>query len=173
MTDYTFRQLNIDELDAAYSILEEVTNWLLARGVRQWMQPLPFETYRQRQRQGENFGLFVDGDLAAVVSLLDDRPAYWDAYLPETPFKWLATIASSRRYKGQSLGQLIIEEAERLLSESGVEEIYLDCIYGDGILPKYYDLLGFEQIARADLEFAFGTFDSVLMRKVLGATVVS
>ena len=167
MTKYDFRPLRQDELDAAYAIIEEVTQWLLNQGVRQWLQPLPYETYRQRQQQGENFGLFADGDLAAVVSLLNDRPSYWEAHLPKTPFKWLATLASARRYKGQNLGQLVIERAEEYLARKGFEQVYLDCIYGNGILPKYYVLLGFEQVARADLAFPFGTFDSVLMRKQL------
>ena len=67
--------MTLDELDPAYAILEEVTRWLLDQGVRQWLQPLPYESLRQRQQQGANFGLFADGELAAVVSLLDDRPA--------------------------------------------------------------------------------------------------
>ncbi len=167
MTQYDFRPLKLSELDAAYAILEEVTQWLLNQGVRQWLQPLPYETYRERQQRGDNFGLFADGDLAAVVSLLDDRPGYWEAHLPKTRFKWLATLASARRYKGQNLGQLVIEQAEEYLANAGFKQIYLDCIYGNGTLPKYYVLLGFEQVARADLTFPFGTFDSVLMRKHL------
>lgn len=169
MTKYEFRSLRLDEVDNAYAIIEEVTRWLLDQGVRQWLQPLPYEIYRQRQQQGNNFGLFADGELAAVVSLLDDRPSYWDTYLPKARFKWLATLASSRRYKGQNLGQLVIERAEEYLAEAGFKQVYLDCIYGNGILPKYYVLLGFEQVARADIDFPQGTFDSVLMRKRLNA----
>ncbi len=157
MTKYDFRVLRLDELDAAYAILEEVTQWLLDQGVRQWLQPLPYEVYRQRQQHGDNFGLFADGDLAAVVSLLDDRPGYWEAHLPKTRFKWLATLASARRYKGQDLGQLVIERSEEYLTNAGFKQVYLDCIYGSGMLPKYYVLLGFEQVAREKITFPHGT----------------
>ncbi len=173
MTAYAFRPLEISELDDAYAIIEEVTRWLLRKRVRQWLEPLPYELYRERQQRGDNFGLLIDGKLAAVVSLLDDRPAYWDDYLPETGFKWLTTLASSRRYKGQGLGQIVIEKAGQYLTHAGIDEIYLDCVYGEGILPQYYDLLGFDQLARKEIEFPHGILDSMLMRKLLGGTMAS
>jgi predicted N-acetyltransferase YhbS len=167
VTDYQFRRLLPEEFDAAMGIIVEVTDWLLSKGIRQWLQPIPAEIYQTRQEQGENYGLFADDELAAVVSLLDYRPPYWEEYLPETPYKWLATLASSRRFKGQGLGELTIGKAELFLADEGYEEIYLDCFYGQGVLPQFYGALGYEQIARRDLEFPFGVFDSVLMKKSL------
>jgi len=167
VTDYLFRRLQPEEFDAARAIIVEVTEWLLSKGIRQWLQPLPAEIYRARHDQGENYGLFVEGELAAVVSLLDYHPLYWSEFLPETPFKWVATLASSRRYKGQSLGEVTLIKAEEFLADEGVEEIYLDCFYGQGVLTEFYAALGYDQIARRQLNFPAGTFDSVLMRKAL------
>ena len=80
-----------------------MTEWLLSKGIRQWLQPFPLEIYRERQEQGENYGLFVDDELAAVVSLIDYRPDYWEEYLPETPLQVAGdagVVAAS--FKGQS-----------------------------------------------------------------------
>ena len=170
MPTYIFRRLHDDEVDAGLAIITEVTEWLASKGVRQWVAPLPREIYIQRQEQGENYGLLVDGELAAVVSLMDFRPDYWSDYLPKAPYKWMATLASSRRFKGQRLGELAISEAEHFLSVDGVPAIYLDCVYGQGTLPEFYTWLGYQAVARKDLEFPWGTFDSMLMRKTLNRT---
>jgi ribosomal protein S18 acetylase RimI-like enzyme len=164
---YSFRRLRPNEFDAAYEILSEVSEWLLKKGIRQWGAPLPREMYAQRQAQGENYGLFVDGELAAVVSLLSQRPEYWLHDIPEGNFKWLATLASARKFSGHKLGELAMSEAEHFLAQEGLADIYLDCVYNDGTLPRFYASLGYKEIARKDLVFAWGTYDSVLMRKRL------
>lgn len=164
---YSFRRLRATEFDAAYDILTEVSEWLLKKGIRQWAAPLPREIYAQRQAQGENYGLFVDGELAAVVSLLSERPAYWTDEIPDDNFKWLATLASARKFSGHKLGELAMSEAEHFLAQEGIGDIWLDCVYNDGTLPRFYASMGYKEAARKALSFAWGTFDSVLMRKRL------
>ncbi len=63
MTRYSFRRLKADEFESAYAILAEVTAWLLSKGVRQWLQTFPREMYAERHTRGENYGLFVHGEL--------------------------------------------------------------------------------------------------------------
>ena len=167
MPTYLFRRLQDEELDTAYGIIVEVTDWLLNQGVRQWLQPIRYEAYAARQQNGENYGLFVDDELAAVVSLMDARPEYWSEELPTTPYKWMATLASARKFKGQKLGELTLSEAEQFLATESIPALYLDCIYGTGTLPQFYDSLGYRQVARKDIDFPHGTLDSVLMRKRL------
>lgn len=170
MTSYSFRRLRDAELDSAYAILMEVTAWLASKGIRQWHQTFPREMYEARQARGENYGLLVDGELAAVVSLLEERPEYWSDVLPETDFKWLATLAAARKFSGQKLGELAMSEAEHFLAQEGLSEIYLDCVYANGTLPKFYTSLGYKEVARRDLAFEWGTFDCVLMCKRLNVT---
>lgn len=167
MPNYLFRRLHDDELEIGYFIIVEMTEWLLNRGIRQWLQPFPPELYVERQDKGENYGLFVDDELAAVVSLIDTRPEYWAEHLPKTRFKWLATLASARKFKGHKLGELTMSESEQFLASEGLPAIYLDCIYGRGVLPQFYTSLGYYQVARKDVAFPNGSFDSVLMCKRL------
>lgn len=167
MPNYSFRRLRSAEFENAYAIVSEVTAWLADRGIRQWHAPLPRPLYEQRHAQGENYGLFVDGELAAVVSLLTERPEYWAEALPESNLRWLATLASARKFSGQKLGELAMSEAENFMAQEGVPELYLDCVYGSGKLPQFYASLGYKEVARKDLVFEWGTFDSVLMTKRL------
>lgn len=167
MSSYRFRRLKDEDFAAAYAIVVEVADWLQSRGIRQAQPPLPREVYAQRQARGENFGLFVGSELAAVVSLMEHRPDYWAEHLPSTPYKWLATLASARKFKGQKLGEVAIGEAEHYLILDGIPLLYLDCAFGSGALPDFYVFLGYETVARKDLTFPGGQVDSVLLRKRL------
>ena len=69
--------------------------------------------------------------------------------------------------QGAEFRAVVIERAEEYLAEAGFKQVYLDCLYGNGILPKYYMLLGFEQVRAGGLTFPGGKLDSVLMRKRL------
>lgn len=169
MPNYSFRRLRSTDFERAYEIVTEVTAWLKSKGIRQWHAPLPREYYEKRHDRGENYGLFVDGELAAVVSLLAERPDYWADVLPEGNFRWLATLAAGRKYSGQKLGELAMSEAEHFLAQEGIAEIYLDCVYNTGKLPQFYASLGYREVLRKDHVFQWGTFDSVLMTKRLNA----
>lgn len=168
MTEITFAQLPETEFAAAVAILVEVTEWLLSKGIQQWLQPLPEAIYRQRQDAGENYALYVDGTLAAVVSLMTYRPIYWAEYLPETPFIWLGTLAVARRFAGQNLGEVTVKravEAVRQRLQPGESTfIYMDCLYGTGFLPAFYTRLGFETLTRQLLQSPVQAYDGVLMR---------
>lgn len=167
MPGYSFRRLRDAEFESAYAILSEVTQWLANKGIRQWHATLPRDLYEARHARGENYGLLVDGEMAAVVSLLEERPDYWAEHLPESNFKWLATLAAARKFSGQKLGELTMSEAEHFLAREGLGEIFLDCVYGNGALPNFYTSLGYREMARKDLVFDWGTFDSVLLGKRL------
>jgi predicted N-acetyltransferase YhbS len=124
------------------------------------------ETYQKRQENGQNFGLFVDGRLAVVLSLLTLTRTVWSDIIGEKPAIWLSTLATGRDFHGRRLGRGAVMRAVELVKQQGARELYLDCLFGDcGVLPNYYRSLGFEQIARANRNYPLGTFDAVLMRK--------
>lgn len=60
-----------------------------------------------------------------------------------------------------------IQEAAAFLQDKGAEELYVDCVQGNGFLRNYYESLGFELVSRKDIEYPVGIFDMVLMRKAL------
>jgi ribosomal protein S18 acetylase RimI-like enzyme len=168
MQTIMFRKLVPAEFEAAYMIVREVALWLQQRDLPTWL--VPHDIYQRRHLHGENYGLFVDNELRAVVTLATYRPGSWAEYLPETEFIWLATLASRRQYIGQNLGRLLLAHAEAFLQQQGIPSIYLDCYYSRGLLPHYYEQAGYHWIARQDLIFEDGSaHDSVLMYKIVAS----
>ena len=147
------------------AIIVEVTEWLLSKGMRQWLRRSRAKSTRSGRNSGENYGLLVDGELAAVVSLIDFRPDYWAEYLPEDAVQMAGdagVLARIQRAEARRTGD---ERSRAISRRRGLPAIYLDCVYGQGVLPEFYAALGYDQVARKELDFPAGTFDSVLMRK--------
>jgi predicted N-acetyltransferase YhbS len=163
----TFRRLAPAEIDSAYSIVCGATNWLLGNGIQQWLKPYPAHLYSKRHENGQNYGLLVGDELAVVVSLIASKPVEWCEVLPESDVMWLATLASSPRFKGQNLGGLTLDNAESYLRQQGNTQVWLDCFYGQGFLPQYYETHGYQPVARKLLDSPHGPYDSMLMMKTL------
>ena len=165
-TQFVFRKLLPDEFQDAYAIVCQTSDWLKSKGYQHWL--VPAQAYRQRHAAGENYGLWMSGLLVAVVSLGRGGPRAWQEYLPSTEFVWLGTLSTAIEFKGRNLGMLTLNKAEALLRQQGVNDVYLDCYYDTGFLPRYYESAGYEWVARKGLVFADGSVhDSVLMYKEL------
>ncbi len=145
----TFAQLTEPHFDTAYGVVVAATDWLNANGIRQWDEPIPEPTYRERHKAGLNYGLFVDGVLTTVLTLKDEAPGYWAAVRDfHPPFAWLSTLAVDRAYAGQGLANAALTAAENHLAANGVERIYLDCI--EGFLPGFYTAAGYTLLERRE-----------------------
>jgi GNAT superfamily N-acetyltransferase len=161
-----FRQLSLNELDLGYSVYLSAFEWLKAQGIRQWLVPLPRSVYEARQARGENYGLFVDDQLAVIVSLGPGTPAGWADVLTEPQTWWVHTLAAGPDHRGRGLGARTLQRATAHLQERGLPEVYLDCLAG--VLPAYYARLGFAQLGAKDITYPSGnTFPMVLMKKDL------
>ncbi len=145
----TFAQLTEPHFGTAYGIVVAATNWLNANGIRQWDQPLPEVTYRERHAAGLNYGLFVDDQLTTVLTLKGEVPGYWAAVREfRPPFAWLSTLAVDRAHAGKGLANAALAAAEHHLASEGVQSIYLDCV--DGFLPGFYAAAGYTLLERRE-----------------------
>jgi RimJ/RimL family protein N-acetyltransferase/ribosomal protein S18 acetylase RimI-like enzyme len=183
-SDVAFRRLTTAEEAAGYQVICETVDWLRGKGIDQWRKPLPREVYAARQERGENFGLFVAGELAVIVSLVNGVTEYWretvegrapsrpsaDTARPrrsvalqttETPL-WLCTLATATKFRGHDLGRQVVTEAVR---HCRGREIYLDC--KPGWLVEFYESLGFVVLEQKTMTLDHGPcgpIDAVLMR---------
>lgn len=168
MSQHTeFRRLRDDEEPLGYQVLEDTIIWQRVKGIMLWDRTLPRETYLERQRRGENCGLFVDGDLAAVVSLVAGVPDYWRAQVDDPGATWLCTLAVAEGFHGRGIGEIAMREAVAFLQASGRPAVWLDCKVG--FLSRFYEALGFEAVTqqRRHIPHAGGELDCVLFRKLL------
>lgn len=163
----SFRQLSPHELDLGYAVYMSAFEWLNANGIRQWLVPLPRSVYAARHKRGENYGLFVEDQLAVIISLYPGTPPEWADILTESETWWVHTLAIKSDYRGRGLGALTLQHSVAHLRDQGLLEIYLDCLAG--FLPTYYAKQGFTQLAARDYTYpsSSNTFSIVLMKKDL------
>lgn len=161
------RQLTNDETVAGHKIIMDAFEWLKAKKIRQWIVEFPYSSYAKRQEQGFNFGLFCDGELAVVLSLVDNRPVCWETHLPNKNVWWLCTMATAQHFHGRQLGEQAVLQASAYLKNKSAGNLYLDCVNGH-FLPQFYQKLGFAEVTRKDIAYPSGnTFEMVLMKKKL------
>jgi len=159
-----FRRLNDDDVDAAVAILDAASQWLLARGIRQWTTAYPRELYQQSQDRAENFGLFENGRLVAIVTLTG-APPEWDAELAGLDVRWVSKLAVAPDCHGRGLGRLLAEHALEQLRGAGATQAWLDC--RNGPLVSFYESLGFARVTAKVVEFPDVTLELVLMKREL------
>ena len=165
MANMRFRKVRPSEADHAYSIICETVEWLRSKNIKQWTEPLPREVFDSRQLNGENFALVLDGSLAVVLSIVKESPTQWLAETKGRAVWWLCTLATANQFRGRDLGRVAVERAIEHVRREGVEELFLDCPYGNGFLPWFYESLGFECAHRKIVDWPkCGPTDMVLMR---------
>ena len=159
-----FRQLRDSDVDAAVAILDAAAEWLLARGIRQWTTTYPRELYQRAQERGENFGLFDDDRVVAIVTVTS-APPEWEAELRGHEVRWITKLAVAADCHGYGFGRQLAQEVLEHLRREGAPRAWLDC--RNGPLVAFYESLGFERMTNKVVEFATGPLDVVLMKSNL------
>ncbi|MDH5828677.1 GNAT family N-acetyltransferase [Sphingobacterium faecium] len=161
-----FRHVSDEELKDAHAIHAKLVESMLKKGIHQWLYPIPYEKLVERQNKKENYGLFIGNRLTVFLSLIVRFDYHeWSHVLIQPGTYWLNTVSVNVENKQKGLGKLAILMAIRfLLKETGVHELYLDCVVNDGFLVNYYQDLGFEIVSETTAEYKSGTFHLALMR---------
>jgi len=168
MSETIFRRLLPSESDLGYSIYLEAFRWLNAKGLRQWLVRMPRSVYERRQGLGENHGLFIDGHLGVVLSLVCGTPHEWADIVMAAHTWWLQNLATAEGFRGKRLGELAVSMAGEYLVRDCVPEVYLDCADVGGFLPGFYEKLGFVKVCGRNITYPSGnTYPMVLMRRRL------
>ncbi len=165
-----FRQLNNEDESEGYQLICDTVVWLMNMGIKMWEKPLPRDVYAARQGRKENFGLFVDGQLASIVSLVRGAPACWCSEFEEmgSDVMWICTLTTANPFRGQRIGQSTVEQALAFLAQHNETGAYLDCV--PGFLVSFYEALGFEALATRQFlapGLPSGTVEVVLMHKMI------
>ena len=165
--DLIFRPIKPDELDRAHAILVDAVRWLNARNIRQWTVPYPMQLYAEAQGRGENFGLFDDSVLLAIVTIWHGEAQNWKDETGRAVW-WMSRLAVSDRHRGQGFGRVLTERAFAHLRQQSATDAWLDCVQGR--LPGYYASLGFERMAQKIVAYPRGELEMVLMRRHFAKT---
>lgn len=137
----------------------------MARGIRQWTTTYPRELYQWSQDHGENFGLFENDRLVAIVTITS-APPEWQAELGGQDVRWITKLAVAADCHGRGLGRRLAQETLERLRREDAPSVWLDC--RNGPLVAFYESLGFERVTNKVVNFATGPLDVVLMTRELG-----
>lgn len=144
-----FRRLEDEEEDRGYHVICDTVDWLRAKNITLWEGPFPRPKYSERQKAGRNFGLFVAGKIAVVLSLVPGVPRYWVPDVENPGATWLCTMATADAFRGGKFGRRALEEAKSFLAARGESELYLDC--KPGFLEEFYASAGFTPVVTREL----------------------
>jgi len=159
------RQLAAHEFEDAYRIVVDAAAWLQEQRLPWWL--ISAELYQEHQIAGRNYGIFDAGNLCGVVTISTEIPVHWGSSITHPSCVWVSTVARIRTVS-KPYGQQLMAFVEQYARHIQRMALYLDCYYGTGKLPQYYQQLGYEWVERKSFSFADGSVhDSVLFRKLL------
>ena len=102
--DGAFRPLHDHEMPQGHAILCAAFHWLRHRHIRQWTAPMPMSVYQAWQQHRWNYGLFVEGELAVVLSLVEGSLDEWQDGVDGATVLWLHALATAT--PGKAVGSV-------------------------------------------------------------------
>jgi len=132
------------DVDRINTILAEARDWLHARGIRQWAEPLPPGWVSRCVERGEFFITSEQGQVIGMFRLAwIDKARLWGETSTEAGY--LSKLAVARPAAGRGLGVELLRAAERMVDAAGKKLLRLDCWSGNSVLISYYERAGFRR----------------------------
>lgn len=120
------RHATLSDTPVIEEILLDVVEWLDANDMHLWEKQNVRWDNLARVFQPEDFILlFVDGEPAACVAIVDDDPYIWPEF-EKGESLFLHKLAVKRAFRGRSLVTPLIDYARRMAQERGISAIRLD-----------------------------------------------
>jgi GNAT superfamily N-acetyltransferase len=141
----TIKPATLQEIDTVLSILDEVSDWLMSRGIDQW-HPGTFDPIRTGQRieDGEVYLARIAHVPVATLTLQwDDRLVWGETH---SDARYVHRLAVRRAYGGKGVGRTLLKWAEEETVRSGREFLRLDCMKENDALHSYYTAAGFTYV---------------------------
>jgi ribosomal protein S18 acetylase RimI-like enzyme len=141
--ELTMRQATDADADGVFKMLEAAAEWLLARGILQWIPgQIQMDWLRERITRGEVYVATLDGMLAGSFRLIwSDQPT-WGTQRADAGY--VHGLVINRAFAGQGLGLRLLERAERLVAAAGRPYLRLDSM--NDALIAYYMRAGFSLV---------------------------
>jgi GNAT superfamily N-acetyltransferase len=160
-------RLKDQDINKAYDIICWRFNYLQSKGIEQYIQPYPpFDVYKVRQIKGQNFGLYINGNLSALVTLVHSFPEEWSEIKPDNKYLWISSLFSSKEIRGQNISKILMDKVEDYAKSLSIDTLILDCYINETeFLVKYYQKLGFTEKLRKEIMYPNHRFPAALMFK--------
>jgi ribosomal protein S18 acetylase RimI-like enzyme len=129
-------------VDRIMWLFEEARRWQTDMKVSQW--PL-FELERVLDdiENNRQFVIKIDQGVMGSVTVTEEDPLVWGDDLPAL---YIHRLVVARNFKGQNVGNIIVDHVERMAIQRQKLALRLDCWANNDRLKRYYERLGFKQI---------------------------
>jgi GNAT superfamily N-acetyltransferase len=134
-----------DDLGRYLDLLEEVAEWLAARGITQWRPGnfrLSAQYYAESIEREEVHLAFVGDELVGTLRLLLREPIVWPD-VEEDDAVYVYNLAVRRTWANQAIGFRLLEWASNRALLLGRRWVRLDCVADNNFLRGYYTQAGF------------------------------
>ena len=141
-----------DDLPRYLDLLEELADWLHARGIEQWPRgrARSGHAYYAASIERQEVHLALDGDeLVGALRLLQRDDIVWPE-IEDDDALYLYNLAVRRTASGQGLGHRLLDWAERRVADAGRTYLRLDCVPANMFLRTYYEDAGFTARGEVD-----------------------
>ena len=137
-----FRLATCDDLDAAFEIYRDVCLWLNdVRGVTdQWPRELEKKEIEELVGSGELYLALRQGEIAGAFKL-NEHDTHWD---DDGTALYVHAFAVNRKFKGQNIGQAMLNWATDEGRRRGKQFLRLDCMNENERLKQVYLDAGME-----------------------------
>lgn len=128
------------DVETVRALLEEVSAWLLGKGLRQWPERFDDEWFVPALHAGETWLASRRGALVATITLQWEDEAVWGPRPPDAGY--VHRLAVRRAAAG--VGADLLTWAEQETRARGRSFLRLDCWSENTRLREYYETHGFE-----------------------------
>jgi len=146
-------ELVFGEVDAAISVMREVSKWGRGRGYRLWPDEwLTREELLTEEAGPENFcvGKLGDAVVCAFILQWSDRE-YWAA-APKYEAAYLHKFCVVREYAHHGMTKAVVEALKKECRKRGIKRIRLDTALDEQIIRKIYLNAGFRIVDIIDFD---------------------
>src|SRR6185437_274923 len=160
------RPIQPDEIDQVVAILQEVSQWLISRGIAQW-NPADFNhaTVTRWMSSGVVLAACPEHSLVGTVTI-DGQDDGLCTQTPSEP-RHIHKLAVSRHVAGQGVSRALLHAAEAHIAAQGFPSARLDCWAGNTALRRFYTDAGYTLRAIVTEGTPGETWDCALFEKAL------
>jgi len=132
------------DVSAAQALIDGARQWLRARGIDQWQDPVPDAVLLRDAEQGRLFVVRQDQVIVAMVTVSDSDPETWGA--DSSPAVYVHRLAVAQTHRGSRLGQRLLAWVEARAADRGAACVRLDCATDNAGLRRFSGQLGFRHV---------------------------
>ncbi|WP_326806514.1 MULTISPECIES: GNAT family N-acetyltransferase [unclassified Streptomyces] len=151
MSALRIRPARPEELERVVELWLEASRWLASRGSEQWQYPPRRGRMAEAVRNGECHLAFLDGHLAATVTLQEKGDPEWWADDDPTAALYVHDLTVRRPLAGQRIGARLLDWAGAEAGGRGKPWLRLEAWKTNRSLHRYYLGQGFELLRIVDL----------------------